>query len=152
MTTDNSLMGVYRIACITTGGAYIGGSLSVTKRLAQHRRDLNAARHHNAKLQELWNRFGSASFRFEILELVEKVDQIATAESVWTGNELRCLSETKDIHPQAWIGKARRMKTSIYFTDEDIAKLTAIKNALGLISLADAHRIALHAYRLPRKR
>lgn len=57
--------GVYRITCLPTGRVYIGSSLSVKKRIGEHRSALRWGRHHSLLLQRTWNKYGAPAFSFE---------------------------------------------------------------------------------------
>lgn len=62
--------GVYKITCITNGKIYIGSSLDIKKRWSGHQYDLRKNKHPNPHLQGAWNKYGEASFIFEVVELV----------------------------------------------------------------------------------
>lgn len=57
--------GIYRIRHRRSGHVYIGSALSVTERLADHRKRLRARTHANAHLQRAWIRDGEACFLME---------------------------------------------------------------------------------------
>ncbi len=60
--------GAYSILCLVTGERYVGGSKHILRRWRVHKCELRKAVHESPKLQEAWNRYGEASFKFEILE------------------------------------------------------------------------------------
>lgn len=62
--------GVYVIRNTKNGKIYIGGSINIEKRWAQHRSNLNAGRHVNRYLQNVWNKDGADSFVMEVVEVV----------------------------------------------------------------------------------
>lgn len=62
--------GVYQIRCIPTGKVYIGSAIDLVKRRNSHWKDLKDRRHHNIHLQRAWDKYGEASFIFEVVELV----------------------------------------------------------------------------------
>lgn len=59
---------IYKITNIITGIYYIGSSINVRSRIANHKRDLEKQRHCNPYLQASFNKYGSDSFIFEIIE------------------------------------------------------------------------------------
>lgn len=73
--------GVYRIVCVPTGRQYVGQSENVTKRLRTHRLRLEQGRHENPKLQNAWDKHGSASFVFEPL-LFDEAQHLDALESI----------------------------------------------------------------------
>ncbi len=60
--------GIYQIRCGPTGKSYVGSSVQIYVRWAQHRRALRTNRHHAPHLQRAWNRHGADAFYFEILD------------------------------------------------------------------------------------
>jgi group I intron endonuclease len=62
--------GVYTIRCISTGAIYVGSAAaSFKKRWHIHLSDLRNGKHHNSRLQRLWNKHGEDSFEFTIAEV-----------------------------------------------------------------------------------
>ncbi len=59
--------GIYRIRNIVNKRIYIGASTNLFRRTRSHRNRLNANNHANKYLQKDWNRYGSKSFRVEII-------------------------------------------------------------------------------------
>jgi hypothetical protein len=59
--------GIYRIINVINHKIYIGQSTNISERFIRHRYQLNSNSHCNIKLQNAWNKYGSESFKFEIL-------------------------------------------------------------------------------------
>ena len=77
------MQGIYQIRNVRTNKVYVGSSIDIQKRWAEHRKSLNNARHPNKHLLRAWQRDGSANFSFEALEgVIEKTDLIAR-EQYW---------------------------------------------------------------------
>lgn len=57
--------GVYQIRNLITWDCYIGSSVDVNLRLKRHYRDLESGVHHNAHLQNAWNKYGAVAFALE---------------------------------------------------------------------------------------
>lgn len=74
--------GIYRISCLLTNKCYIGSSVWVEKRFWIHRDELKKSLHHSAKLQNAWNKYGEANFRFDLLVECEK-DQLLFQEAFY---------------------------------------------------------------------
>jgi group I intron endonuclease len=64
--------GIYCIENIKNNKKYIGQSVDIYRRWANHKCDLNGNRHNNEHLQSAWNKYGANSFEFTI---VEKCDE-----------------------------------------------------------------------------
>lgn len=62
---------IYRIINIITNDFYIGSTNNPDFRWASHLYELVRNEHFNRFLQRAWNKYGSSSFRFEILEHVK---------------------------------------------------------------------------------
>lgn len=75
--------GIYAIVNLVNGHVYIGQSREMTKRKSQHFKDLKSGSHANAYLQNAFNHYGSSSFRFLVLEVVDKFDDLNDREQYW---------------------------------------------------------------------
>jgi group I intron endonuclease len=62
---------------------YIGQSVRIEKRLSRHKSELNHGRHDNKHLQRAWNKYGSSSFKLEILEIVSDINLLTVKEQQW---------------------------------------------------------------------
>lgn len=71
---------IYRITCTANGKFYIGSTMNKAQRWARHRKELRAGVHVNKNMQASWNKYGEASFVFEVLEEVENVALLLVAE------------------------------------------------------------------------
>lgn len=59
--------GVYRIVNLLTGSCYVGSSIRLRSRFANHFRDLELGTHHSIALMRAWRKYGPDCFRFEVL-------------------------------------------------------------------------------------
>lgn len=87
------LCGIYQITHLSSCRVYIGSSNHIYKRWGAHRSALNNNRHENRYLQFAWNKYGEDQFRFEIVELVDKVN-IAEREKYWM-DKTGCLDRNR---------------------------------------------------------
>lgn len=62
------ISGIYKIFNKKTNKCYIGQSKDIHKRISNHKYCLYKNKHLNKHLQRAWNKYGSNSFEFEILE------------------------------------------------------------------------------------
>ena len=68
-----SFAGVYKIQNTTNGKFYIGSSsINIYSRFKKHLNFLRKGNHANSKLQNSFNKYGEASFKLIVIELVEK--------------------------------------------------------------------------------
>jgi group I intron endonuclease len=63
--------GLYVIHNKVDGSRYIGSSISLRRRLRDHRSSLRRGTHGNIHLQRAWNRDGESSFEFSVLAYLE---------------------------------------------------------------------------------
>lgn len=56
--------GLYTITNTVSGKVYIGSTVRMSRRLAQHKTALRANEHQNSHLQYAWNKYGEAAFVF----------------------------------------------------------------------------------------
>jgi hypothetical protein len=64
----NKICGVYKITNTANGKFYVGSSKDIKSRWYQHTSRLNENKHGNSYLQNAWNKYGSQSFKFELIE------------------------------------------------------------------------------------
>lgn len=71
------MIGIYKIENKVNGKVYIGQSVNIDTRWYNHRNELNGNRHHNEHLQNAWNKYGSNSFDFILIEecTLENIDE-----------------------------------------------------------------------------
>lgn len=62
------MCGVYEILNTANNKRYVGSSINIERRFKEHRRALVGQYHENKHLQNAWNKYGSYSFVFNILE------------------------------------------------------------------------------------
>lgn len=60
--------GVYEILCRVSGKSYVGSSVQIYVRWAQHRRLLRKGTHPSPRLQRAWSKHGEENFHFSVLE------------------------------------------------------------------------------------
>ena len=65
---SKSIVGIYCIENVSNGKKYIGQSNYIKARFRQHKSKLQRNCHPNILLQNAWNKYGSDSFKFYIIE------------------------------------------------------------------------------------
>ena len=75
--------GVYLILNTANQHFYIGSTVNLRRRWAQHIWYLEHNRHHNPHLQNAWNRYGGHSFVYFVAEIVGVTRSILFAEQQW---------------------------------------------------------------------
>lgn len=81
---QDAICGVYRIVNNVNDKLYIGSSIHVDRRFAEHIWALRRNKHGNIHLQRAWNAYGEESFEFELIELVEdSEDLLIQREQYW---------------------------------------------------------------------
>lgn len=80
--------GVYAIVNIRTSEVYVGSTVDLTRRSAQHFKALEEGLHHNRTLQYSFDTTGPSGFTFIVLEYVPDEDRLEATEQRWL-NRLR---------------------------------------------------------------
>ena len=63
----NKTPGIYCITNTITNKVYVGSTVNLHRRCVAHLRTLRANKHHSAKLQRAWNKYGEEAFVFAVL-------------------------------------------------------------------------------------
>ena len=66
------MIGIYRILNKDNNKCYYGSSKNIEKRWERHKKDLINKKHHSILLQRAWDKYGTDSFLFEIVELCDE--------------------------------------------------------------------------------
>lgn len=76
--------GIYRIFCLENGKSYVGSTWkSFRSRWKQHLSKLNTNNHHSHEMQNAFNKYGTDKFVAEILEIVEKEENLLDREAYY---------------------------------------------------------------------
>ena len=76
------MQGIYAIVHKPTGARYVGQSINIPVRWAQHRRALRFGYHKNVLLARAWSKYGEAEFDFIVLEYC-KVENLISREQFY---------------------------------------------------------------------
>lgn len=80
--------GIYTITNKANGKIYVGYSISMSRRMYQHKRSLRVREHSNPHLQSAYDCYGEDCFEFEVLEYHEEMSVLPSIENYWV-NMLR---------------------------------------------------------------
>jgi len=82
-TVKKKQAGIYQIRNLVNGKIYIGSSISLPERWAEHKRTLRRTCHRNIYLQRSWDKYGEDAFIFEVLEIVTDVSNLIKLEQLY---------------------------------------------------------------------
>lgn len=74
--------GIYEIINTKNGKKYIGQSINIEDRWKKHQQELKTQKHSNNYLQKAWNKYGSNSFIFKIIEKCSR-EELNEKELFW---------------------------------------------------------------------
>jgi len=77
---------IYQIKNIQNDKRYIGNTVNKNKRWEKHKWALTNNRHDNAHLQRSWNKYGNTSFKFSVMEQVDKSNDLINREQYYIDN------------------------------------------------------------------
>lgn len=114
-----NIQGIYEIVNIKNNKRYIGLSQNINERWKQHKYELNYSRHHNVNLQNDWIKYGIKSFRFNVIQEIQNIDDLSYFERYWWENAIgEKYNDTSHMMPY----KDYRIK----FLEDKVAKLEKI--------------------------
>lgn len=73
---NNLIKGIYTITNMLDNKYYVGSSLNIANRLKVHKQQLKRNTHTNTYLQNAWNKYGEANFKFEIVLNLNHCDEL----------------------------------------------------------------------------
>ncbi len=77
------ISGIYRIVNIKNNKIYIGSSKNINKRKYEHFNLLSKNSHDNDYLQKSYNKYGKNSFKFEVIEYINNINELLIREQYW---------------------------------------------------------------------
>jgi len=138
------MQGIYIIKCLFEDKVYIGSSVDINRRWAEHRSKLNNQTHNNKQLQEDWDAYGDESFIFEIVE--ETKDLINTEQDYINKFWPNCYNNSKNAwNPQRNLDNIRKGKQTTfdrYGTHSTAGKFNE-EQVLGIIARLNAGELAI---------
>lgn len=121
--------GIYCIINKINGKCYIGSAVNISKRLINHRYNLNKKIHDNIYLQSSWNKHGTEKFEFVILENIEK-EKLIEREQYYL--DLFCSYNRKHGYNVCHVAESRiGTKCSDKFKKQVSERLKGNKHSLG---------------------
>lgn len=73
--------GVYEIVNKVNGKRYVGSSVSIEGRWAQHRSSLRHKKHHSPYLQRAWDKYGGDMFEWNVITECQECDVLSIEQS-----------------------------------------------------------------------
>lgn len=119
------MQGIYEIVNTANGKKYIGSSVHIKKRWYEHRYSLRKGEHGNSHLQAAWDRYGSKSFVFRVIEEVDNPEALIQREQWWHDEACTDGNETYNAGKQVDC-PTRGTK----FDDERLAQMSIISRQL----------------------
>lgn len=83
MAEQDHISAVYRIRNTVNEKVYVGSAVNSRKRWLRHKYYLNKGTHYNRRLQAAWTKHGEPAFIFEIIEAVEREEDLDSREQVY---------------------------------------------------------------------
>lgn len=105
--------GIYEIFNTVNGKRYIGSSKNIVARWKDHRTHLRNDKHHSARLQNAWNKYGEQVFQFRVILFC------GPAKEVLHFYEQRCFDSYK---PEYNISPTAGKPLGVKHTPESVAK------------------------------
>ena len=128
--------GIYLITNIVNGKIYVGSAYrknGIKGRWSHHKHMLNNNKHCNNHLQLSWNKYGSNSFKIEILEIVNDSVIILSREQFY-------LDELRPYNPKIGYNILKNAHNSLGYKHTKETKEFLSKNRIG-IPLSNQHKI-----------
>ena len=114
--------GIYCIRCTANGKVYVGQAVDFRKRWTAHKSALGRQKHRSVILQRAWNKYGSSSFTWQVLEYVETdVALLQEREQYW-------IDELRAAHHSCGFNRSpsARCTLGLKYSPESRAKLSEI--------------------------
>lgn len=86
--------GIYQIRNLVNNKIYIGSTKNFIIRKRSHFNNLRENKHKNNHLQNSFNKYGEQNFVFEIIEIIENIEELIGKEQEWI-NKTECYNESK---------------------------------------------------------
>lgn len=76
------LSGIYRIRNLLDGKVYVGSAVNIRDRWRRHRERLTKGVNCSPHLQAAWKKYGEAAFVFDLIEVVERKEDLIAREQI----------------------------------------------------------------------
>lgn len=110
-------IGIYIIKCLSNGKIYVGSAVDLMNRKSQHFYRLRKNKHGNSHLQNAYNKYGEQNFIFEIIKIVEKVEDLISIEQ-------KSIDDFSNENELFNIRKIAKNNLGLKHTKESIIKMT----------------------------
>ena len=127
--------GIYKIFNKCNDKIYIGSSINLAQRKADHWKRLRAGNHHSHKLQSAWNKYSEEAFEFIIIEVVDVLAELIGREQFY----MDTFHPFYNMNPVA--GSSLGVKRSL----ETRQKLSLAKKGVRLRPMSEEARLRIGA-------
>lgn len=150
---------IYVIRNRVTGRIYVGSAMNATRRFIEHRRDLKAGNHANAKLQSSWCKHGAEAFEFQVIEIVEDPARLLAREQHWI-DTMEAVGKGYNLNPTAGSNLGLKMSNASRQRMSEAAKgkpkspehVEKVRQALKGRTMTDEQRMKMRLAKLGKKR
>lgn len=131
LTRNKPKIGVYAITCVVTRKRYIGATLNLYDRFANHKAKLRHNCHKSQSLQQEWNQFGESAFVFDVLQYFATKEEAEAAERkmILAVDDVSMIYNKVVFRPKP-VPKGRqrnpspiKRKRCVYYLDDDLPAL-----------------------------
>ena len=82
-SSDTYKVGIYKITNLKNKLIYIGSTVNLYRRKNEHLKELRSNKHHNAHMQNSFNKYGESIFEFTIQDIVFDLESLVEREQFW---------------------------------------------------------------------
>jgi len=82
-SSDTCKVGIYKITNLKNNLIYIGSTVNLYRRKNEHLKELRNNKHHNAHIQNSFNKYGEDIFEFTIQDIVFDLEFLIEREQFW---------------------------------------------------------------------
>jgi hypothetical protein len=102
--------GIYKIVNLVNGKYYVGGAYNLDSRYRAHKSELKKGNHANSRLQRSYNKYGTDSFEFALIEILDKTTEVRDREQFHLDNlkSPNCYNLSKTVEPTSLNNRYRR--------------------------------------------
>ena len=135
--------GIYKILNTRNGNFYIGSAYKLYNRFRVHKSTLKNNKHDNEYLQRAYNKYGSDSFVFELVKLID-ITELHYAEQQYLNdlydNNIKCYNLNRSTKPEQLlieINRSKQIEFELVDPDGKLHKFKSFIDAAIKVSIPD---------------